>query len=209
MMHISVFLRQFAFIDFLWFSPHTHTHTQTHVWRQCLRSSSSLCAALHVFWMTLSAAMQTFSNEHLVQIDWTQAQVSGQVCVQVGVRVCVRVCAGAFLHAADASFLAFYCMPITCYFFQLSFCYSCTACCALNFIRIPVVKSKLTLCTTLDSIAWQVWITAFSQWLLPELANIAEYQLACKQTSRECWAKAFVQILKLKQLLTLWKASSF
>lgn len=111
MMHISVFLRQFAFIDFLWFSPHAHTHTRS-VWRQCLRSSSSLRAALHVFWMTLSAAMQTFSNEHLVQIDWTQAQLTGQLCGCVSVRVCV---------CADSSFLAFYCMPITCYFFQLSF----------------------------------------------------------------------------------------
>lgn len=205
MMHISVFLRQFAFIDFLWFSPYAHTHTHT---RQCLRSSSSLRAALHVFWMTLSAAMQTFSNEHLVQIDWTQAQVTGPVCVCASgcasVPACVcGVCAGAFLHTAEASFLAFYCMPITCYFLQLSFCYSCAACCALNFIRIPVVKSKLTLCTTLDPIAWQVWVTGFSQWLLPELANIAEYQLAWKQTSWECWAKAFEQILKLKQLLTL------
>lgn len=78
------------FFDF----HHTHTYTGT-VWRQCLRSSSSLRAALHVFWMTLSAAMQTFSNEHLVQIDWTQAQVTGPVCVcasgcaSVPVRVCV------------------------------------------------------------------------------------------------------------------------
>lgn len=75
------------FFDFL----HTHTYTGT-VWQQCLRSSSSLRAALHVFWMTLSAAMQTFSNEHLVQIDWTQAQVTGPVCVRVGVRVCQWVC---------------------------------------------------------------------------------------------------------------------
>lgn len=77
------------------------------------------------------------------------------VCLRVCVSVCVSlgvVGASAFVHAADASFLAFYCMPITCYLFQLSFSYSCAACCALNFIRIPIVKSKLTLCTTLDSI---------------------------------------------------------
>lgn len=43
MMHISVFLRQFAFIDFLWFSPYAYIHRHCMATVPALKQLTSCC----------------------------------------------------------------------------------------------------------------------------------------------------------------------
>lgn len=67
----------------------------------------------------------------------------------------------------------------------------------MHYIRFDCMKAEL---------GERSWLNGFPKWLLPKLANIAEYQLECKQTSCKKAEPRPFYIEIFKQILPWWQA---